>query len=128
MDNNEDQIRELLATYERSLNTSDADLAASCYAADGIFMPTTLPTVTGPEMASGYRQIFDAIGLNVTFTIDELTVTSDDTAYALTRSNGTQTVLATGDESAESNREIFLFQRTDADGWKIARYMFNKSE
>lgn len=128
MDNNEDQIRELLATYEGSLNTSDADLAASCYAAEGIFMPTTLPTVTSSDMATGYRQIFEAIGLNVTFTIDELTVTSDNTAYALTRSNGTQTILATGDESAESNREIFLFQRIDAEGWKISHYMFNKSE
>lgn len=128
MSTSENQIRDLLATYERSLNTSDADLAASCYAADGIFMPTTLPTVTGADMADGYRQIFDAIRLDVAFTIDELTVTSDQTAYALTRSNGTQTVLATGDESAESNREIFLFQRTDTSDWKISRYMFNKAE
>ena len=128
MSTSENKIRDLLATYERSLNTSDADLAASCYAADSIFMPTTLPTVTGADMADGYRQIFDAIRLDVGFTIDELTVTSDQTAYALTRSNGTQTVLETGDESAESNREIFLFHRTDTDGWKIARYLFNKSE
>ena len=61
-------------------------------------------------MADGYRQIFDAIRLDVAFTIDELAVTSDETAYALTRSNGTQTVLATGDNSPESNREVFLFQ------------------
>ncbi|MDH4278581.1 MAG: SgcJ/EcaC family oxidoreductase [Acidimicrobiia bacterium] len=126
MADTKDQIRELLATYERSLNTSDADLAASSYTPDGIFMPTTLPTVTGTNMADGYRQIFEAIRLDVTFTIDELVVTGQDTAYALTRSNGTQTLLATGDESAESNREIFLFHRTDTDGWKIARYMFNK--
>ena len=128
MSTNENQIRDLLATYERSLNTSDADLAASCYAADGVFMPTTLPTVTGSDMADGYRRIFGAIRLDVTFTIDELDVTSDDTAHALTRSNGTQTVLSTGDESAESNREIFLLQRTNTDGWKISRYMFNKPE
>lgn len=37
-------------------------------------------------------------------------------------------VRATGNESAESNREMFLFQRTGNDGWKIARYMFNKPE
>ena len=128
MGNTENQIRDLLVTYERSLNTGDADLAASCYAADGVFMPTTLPTVTGADMADGYRRIFDAIRLDVTFTIDELVVTSDETAHALTRSNGTQTVLSTGDESAESNREIFLFQRTNTDGWKISRYMFNKPE
>ena len=123
-----DGIREVLATYERSLNTSDADLAASCYADDGVFMPTSLPTVFGPDMTDGYHQIFGAIRLDVRFTIDELVVTTDETAHALTRSNGTQTVLATGDESTESNREIFLFRRSDSDGWKISRYMFNKPE
>lgn len=96
MSTSESQIRDLLATYERALNTSDADLAASCYAADGSFMPTTLPTVTGGELADGYRRIFDAIRLDVTFTIDELAVTSDETTYALTRSGGTQTVCAFG--------------------------------
>ena len=128
MSNNEDQIRDLLETYERSLNTSDADLAASQYTADGVFMPTTLPTVTGADMAKGYGQIFDTIRLNVAFTIDELVVTSADTAYALTRSKGTVTVLATNEQAAEANRELFLFERTDADGWRISRYMFNKSE
>jgi len=83
MDTHEDQINELLATYERSLNTSDADLAASCYVDDGVFMPTTLPTVVGPDMADGYRQIFSAIGLNVTFEVDEVVVTSDETAHAV---------------------------------------------
>lgn len=128
MTNNENQIRDLLETYERSLNASDAELAAWCYTADGVFMPTTLPTVTGIDMEKGYGQVFDAIRLNVAFTIDELVVTSPDTAYALTRSKGIQTVLATNDEAAEANRELFLFERTDADGWKISRYIFNKSE
>ena len=128
MQTHEDQIKELLATYERSLNTGDAELAASCYRDDGVFMPTTLPTIIGPAMADGYRQIFNAIRLNVTFEIDELVVTSDKNAYAVTRSNGTQTVVASRDVSAESNREIFLFQRSEPDGWKISRYMFNKPE
>lgn len=127
MSTNQDQIRDLLATYEKSLNTSDADLAAACYTDDAVFMPTTLPTVTGAGMADGYRRIFDAISLDVAFTIDELVVTSDDTAHALTHSTGTQTVRSTGDESAEFNREMFLFNRTANDGWKISRYMFNKA-
>jgi uncharacterized protein (TIGR02246 family) len=125
MTDHDDQIRALLATYERSLNTSDAALAASCYTADGIFMPTTLPSAKGPDLEGAYGQIFAAIRLDVIFTIDELEITSERDAYALTRSNGTQTVLATGDQTAESNREIFLFRQTDS-GWKIARYMFNK--
>lgn len=125
MTNHADEIRELLATYERSLQTSDARLAASCYTPDGIFIPTNLPTAEGADMEGAYRQIFNAIRLDVSFTIDELETPSDDHAYALTRSTGTQTVLGTGDQAAESNREIFLFRRIET-GWKIARYMFNK--
>lgn len=126
MSNHSDQIRALLQTYERALNTSDAALAASCYTADGVFMPTTLPTASGNAMQAAYRQVFAAIRLRVTFILDELVVTSDESAYALTRSTGEQTVLATNGISAEANREIFIFRR-GAEGWKIARYMFNKA-
>jgi uncharacterized protein (TIGR02246 family) len=125
MTTHDEQIRALLSTYEQALNNSDAALAASCYTPDGIFMPTTLPTAAGADIEGAYRQIFDAIRLDVTFTIDELEITSDHTAFALTRSTGTQTVLASGNRSDESNREIFVFRRTD-NGWKFARYMFNK--
>lgn len=121
------QIRDLLATYERALNSSDADLAALCFTGDGVFMPTTLPTASGPEIKPAYEQIFQAIRLNVTFTIDELEVFNADTAYSMTQSNGTQTILADDSESAEANREIFLF-RTEDGHWKIARYMFNKAD
>jgi uncharacterized protein (TIGR02246 family) len=119
-----DQIRALLSTYEQSLNTSDAALAASCYAPDGTFMPAGLPTAEGADIEDAYRRIFDAIRLDVGFTIDEVELTGDKTAYALTRSNGTQTVLGTGELTAESNREIFLFEYIDT-GWKIGRYLFN---
>jgi hypothetical protein len=36
-----------------------------------------------------------------------------------------QTTLATGTDTAESNREVFIFRRQD-DAWKISRYLFNK--
>ncbi len=123
----EDEIRDLLKTYERSLNTSDATLAVACYTRDGVFMPTTLPTAAGDGLQEAYEQTFAKIQLNVTFTIAELVVASDAVAYALTRSNGTQMIHATGTVSAESNREMFIFSREDG-AWKIARYMFNKSE
>jgi uncharacterized protein (TIGR02246 family) len=120
----EDEIRELLAVYERALNTDDTALAVSCYTRDGVFMPTTLPTATGPELAPAYEQIFAAIHLDVTFTIDEVAV-AGDLAYALTRSNGTQTVRASGVDTVESNREVFLFAVEDR-AWRIHRYLFNK--
>ena len=124
---NKRDITQLLHTYEQALNESDAALAASCYATDGVFMPTTQPTATAGAMVEAYEGIFRLIHLDVTFTIDELVIASDDVAYALTRSNGTQTVLASDSQSAESNREVFIFRNEDG-AWKIARYMFNKSE
>ncbi len=123
----EDQIRELLSQYGRSLNVSDAGLAADCYTSDGLFMPTTLPSARGTELRGAYEQIFNTIRLDVEFSIDELVVVSDTSAYALTRSNGTQTIVETGAESAESNREIFIFKKVER-SWKIDRYMFNKAE
>ncbi|GAB5905260.1 MULTISPECIES: YybH family protein [Mycobacteroides] len=124
---NEHDVKTLLYTYEQALNNSDAALAASCYTAGGVFMPTAQPTATGDGLREAYEQIFSAIRLNVTFTIDELVIASDDIAYALTRSKGTQTVLADGTRSTESNREVFVLHKEDG-AWKIARYMFNKSE
>ena len=79
MTTHDDQIRALLATYEQSLNTGNAALAASCYTPDGIFMPTALPTAKGADMHGAYLQIFDAIHLAVTFTIDELEITGMST-------------------------------------------------
>ncbi|NOX21975.1 MAG: SgcJ/EcaC family oxidoreductase [Actinobacteria bacterium] len=121
------KIRELLTTYEHSLNTSDAALAASCYTSDGVFMPTTLPTSSGADLETAYAGIFEMIALDIKFTFDEIVVAEGGYAFALTSSSGTQTVLAPGVTNSESNREIFILRVEDGD-WKIARYMFNKSE
>ena len=121
----EQQIRDLLATYQKSLNTSDAELAASLYTDDGVFMPHSFPTSRKAEVRGAYGMIFDAISLDIDFTIDELVVDGDH-GYGLTRSQGTQTVLATNDTTPEANRELFVFAREDGE-WKIARYMFNKT-
>jgi ketosteroid isomerase-like protein len=106
-----DQIRCLLASY----------------APDGVFIPTTLPTVHGDDMRAAYQQIFDSIRLDVTFCVDELVVASDGLAYTLTRSSGTQTVLATNTVSTEFNRKIFIFTTVDGN-WKISHYMVNKPD
>lgn len=123
----EAQIRAVLETYQRALNTDDTELAVSCYTPDGVFMPTTLPTAVGPALHGAYAQTFEAIHLDVKFTIDEIVVASDTVGYALTRSSGTQTIRATAQQSKESNREIFIFHAVE-DDWRIARYMFNKPQ
>lgn len=120
----EHEIRNLLTTYAGALNASDAELAASLYTADGVFMPHQFPSSVGPQVVDAYRQIFEAIGLKITFTVDEVTV-EGDFAYARTRSQGTQTIRATGQTTPEANRELFTFAVEDG-RWKIARYIFNK--
>lgn len=40
----DDEIRDLLTNYETALN-SDTALSVRCYARDGMFLPTTLPTL-----------------------------------------------------------------------------------
>ena len=120
----EQQIRDLLATYQKSLNTSDAELAASLYAHNGVFMPQQFPTSQGTEVRGAYGMIFDAIRLDVEFTLDELVV-DGDIAYGQSRSEGTITILATDDTVPSSARELLVFARQSGE-WKIACYMFNK--
>jgi len=121
----EQDIRALLARYEQLLNASDADDIAGLYATDGIFMPQGFPTAAGrPAVLESYRAIFKNITLSIRFAIDEVKV-SGGLATAITRSNGSVRVNATGASAPESNRELFVFTQDDG-AWRIARYMFNK--
>jgi len=122
----EQQLRALLATYETSLNAGDAGRIEQLYAEDGVFMPAGFPTASGRSAVRGaYNAVFANIRIAIHFTVDELTV-KGDVAYARTHSAGTATVVATGASAPEANRELFVFLR-GANGWSIARYMFNKA-
>jgi uncharacterized protein (TIGR02246 family) len=122
----EQQLRTLLATYETSLNASDAARIEQLYAEDGVFIPAGFPTASGrPAVRGAYDAVFSNIRIAIHFTVDELMV-KGDVAYARTHSAGTSTVVATGASGPEKNRELFIFSR-GANGWKIARYMFNKA-
>ncbi len=126
MTHDERNIRELLAKYETLLNASDAGTIATLYSADGIFMPQGFPSAAGRDaVLQSYRAIFQNITLSIAFEVDEVTV-GEGVATALTRSNGTVRINATGDTAPESNRELFVFAR-EAGAWRISRYMFNKA-
>jgi uncharacterized protein (TIGR02246 family) len=121
------KIEELLNTYQKALNTSDAKLAQSLYTKDGIFMPTEAPSGIGSEgILKSYEHVFSQIQLNIEFFIEEIQV-EGDMAFAVTSSKGTTLIHATGDTIPEANRELFVFEKVDGN-WKIARYMFNKTE
>jgi uncharacterized protein (TIGR02246 family) len=122
----EKQLHTLLANYETFLNAADAGQIEQLYTVDGVFMPAGFPTASGrPAVRGAYDAVFKNIRIAIHFTVDELQV-KGDFAYARTHSAGTSTVVATGASGPEVNRELFIFART-ADGWKIARYAFNKT-
>ncbi len=121
------QIEALLETYQKSLNTSNAALAQSLYTTDGIFMPSEAPSGIGSEgILKSYEFVFSQIQLNIEFFIEEIIV-DGNMAFAVTSSKGTVKILANGTEAPEANRELFVFEKVDGE-WKIARYMFNKTE
>jgi uncharacterized protein (TIGR02246 family) len=126
MSNAEEQLRTLLAAYETSLNAGDAGRIEQLYTEDGVFMPAGFPTASGRSAVRGaYDAVFKNIRIAMHFTVDELTV-KGDFAYARTHLAGTSTAVVTGASGPEANRELFIFARR-AHGWKIARYMFNKT-
>jgi uncharacterized protein (TIGR02246 family) len=121
------KIEALLGEYQKSLNTSNAKLAQSLYTKDGIFMPTEAPSGIGSEgILKSYEYVFSQIQLNIKFFIEEIEV-EGNMAFAVTSSKGTTLIHATGETVPEANRELFVFEKVDGD-WKIARYMFNKTE
>lgn len=122
-----EKIQSLLGEYKKSLNTSDAKLAQSLYARDGVFMPSNAPSAIGTDsILSSYEYIFSQIQLNIEFFIDEIFV-EGDFAFATTSSKGTTLIHASGETIPEENRELFVFEKEN-DDWKIARYMFNKTK
>ena len=121
------KIEALLSEYKKALNTSDAKLAQSLYTKDGVFMPTEAPSGIGSEnILNSYEYVFSQIQLNIEFFIEEIEV-EGNMAFAVTSSKGTTLIHATGDTIPEANRELFVFEKVNGD-WKIARYMFNKTE
>ena len=120
------KIETALSTYEKALNASDADTVMTLYADDGVFMPQhSAPNVGKEAIRAAYDGVFQAIKLDVQFTVDEILQVSPGWAFARTRSEGFVTINATGDKGPEANQELFVFQKQDDGDWKIARYIFS---
>ena len=121
-----EKIEQLLSRYENILNSSDANGAAQLYTKDGVFMPSGAPTAIGTQnLKEAYAFVFSQIQLNVKFSIEEIVV-ENNFAFAVTGSQGSTLIHATGETVPEENRELFVFEK-EKEEWKIARYMFNKT-
>ncbi|MDO4930403.1 MAG: SgcJ/EcaC family oxidoreductase [Bacteroidales bacterium] len=112
-------------TYRDALAASNAGSVVAAYANDGVVMGPGAPTAVGSEaLAATYSAIFDAVGLDLNFHIDQMLIGN---RYAFVRSVSTGTATIGETEAREDNRELFIVERDSAD-WKIARYLYNKQD
>jgi uncharacterized protein (TIGR02246 family) len=117
-------IEAVLKRYETALNTSDTNAAAGIYADDAIFMPQgNAPAVGLAAIRQSYDQIFRAVELHVTFTLDEVKVLGD-TAWMRTHSVGEMAVRGAGIKMPGKNSELFIFEKQRTGEWRVARYLF----
>jgi|SRR6516225_4594281 uncharacterized protein (TIGR02246 family) len=121
----EDAVAAVLTRYEDALNASDTSAVMPLYDKDAVFMPQHSQSAVGTAaVRDAYDAVFRAIRLSVKFKVAEIVVMSSDWAFARTNSEGTVTVHATGQTSAEGNQELFIFRKGSDGTWKIARYCF----
>jgi uncharacterized protein (TIGR02246 family) len=119
-------VTALLAKYNEALNASSTDAVMPLYTEDGVFMPPYSQSAVGlASVRKAYDAVFNAITLNVKFTIAEIVELGSGWAFARTNSAGTTTDHATGAKSAEGNQELFVLKKDDDGSWKIARYSFS---
>ncbi len=119
-----EEIQNLIQTYQSSLNEADVDLVRAVYADDAIFIGQPFPTVTGiEEIVALYADFFSKLDFNVQFDVQEIEL-SGDLGFVRTRSHGTIVPKGQNPEGSEGNREVFVVKKIDGE-WKFYRYIFN---
>ena len=119
-----EEIKQLLQTYQRGLNDADLDLVRSVYANDAVVIGQPFPTAAGiQEIIALYTDFLSKLDFNVQFEVLEMEL-SDDLGFIRTRSHGTIVPKGQKPTGSEGNREIFIVKRIQGD-WKFYRYIFN---
>ena len=119
-----EEIQNLIQTYQRALNGADLDLVRSVYADDAMFIGQPFPTATGIEqIVATYGAGFSKMNFDVKFDIKEIEL-SNDLGFVRTQSSGTITPKGGEPKGSEGNREIFVVKKIGG-MWKFWRYIFN---
>ena len=119
-----EEIKNLLQTYQRGLNEANLDLVRSVYANDAVFIGQPFPTATGIEaIISLYADFLSKLDFNVQFDLLELEL-RDDLGFIRTHSHGTIAPKGQKPAGSEGNREIFILKKIQG-AWKFYRYIFN---
>jgi uncharacterized protein (TIGR02246 family) len=119
-----EEIKQLLQTYQRGLNDADLDLVRSVYANDAVVIGQPFPTAAGiQEIIALYTDFLSKLDFNVRFELLEMEL-SNDLGFIRTRSHGTIVPKGQKPTGSEGNREIFIVKQIQGD-WKFYRYIFN---
>jgi uncharacterized protein (TIGR02246 family) len=118
------EINQLLRTYQRALNEADVDLVRSVYTDDAVVIGQPFPTATGiQEIIALYADFLSKLDFNVHFDLLEMEL-GNDLGYIRTRSHGTIVPKGQKPTGSEGNREIFIVKKVQGH-WKFYRYIFN---
>ena len=119
-------IREMMGAYSAALNGGRTAAVLPLYTEDGVFMPPYSQSAVGKAaVGQAYDAVFRELKFHVTFTIAELVVMAPGWAYVRTNSAGTTDHHSTGKTTSEANQELFVLNKGDDGGWRIARYSFS---
>ena len=119
-----EEIRNLLQTYQRGLNEANLELVRSVYTNDAIVIGQPFPTATGIEaIITLYADFLSKLDFNVQFDLLEMEL-RDDLGFIRTRSHGTIVPKGQKPAGSEGNREIFIVKKIQG-AWKFYRYIFN---
>ncbi|WP_224994740.1 DUF4440 domain-containing protein [Cesiribacter sp. SM1] len=121
-------IRTLITSaYANAISSSDAQAVSSIFIADGVLMAPDAPTMVGnTAIKSTYESVFDAVELDLAFTIDEIAV-DGEYGYVRSHSEGTTLIRSNGQTVPASYREIFIVKKVEGN-WRIAWYLYNQPE
>ena len=118
-------IKEVLKSYERSLNASDVAGVVQLYTDDAVLLAPEAPSAVGIEaVRNAYTGIFQAIAINITFEIAEVKLLSPEWAFLRSNSKGVVKILANGAQVPGGSQELFVLHKSQG-RWKIARYSFS---
>jgi len=120
------KLERLIHRYEVALNASDSATIMTLYSKTPVFMPQhSVAQVGRSAVKKAYENVFNAIDLNIKFSLYEIKVLGN-TAWARTSSAGKTIILANGAKVNEGNNELFIFNK-EKNEWKIHRYLFSTS-
>ena len=110
--------------YEGLLNAGNTAGILALYAPDSVAEWNDKPTFATPEDKKGaYNTLFRVAKFNTVFGYAGIDVVGD-TAVVRTFHHRNATVMESGKEVVDLNREVFVLHRIEG-AWKISLYIFN---